>query len=1057
MAAEQEIEFSVEDRSRYVRALYAFEANDNTQLTITPGDILQVFYRDDSGWWDGKNVRDGNDGYFPGNYTEPLGDNLDLIKQQLLYQADGGPPAPDDQADDDDENALQPAHVSRSSVLSLVRDTTDASIDIRNAEPISKRCSKSMRNDCSLCSIHCRALCICIPWCRNSSFLSDNHLDFEYDAYIFRSLSIVQHTLCIFGSVSFNHFISAFIEDLAKWHSHDLDWITSSNGYAKPVFIRCLLTALLSVLYIVFLFLTSSTALQFLKQSPQNQQSTNRRDRNIQRMRYCLCFRNLALKCGQCGIRSCKPYTFIYTQFIMLLCSYILAFMWQDLALEFQANYLQTDHVAQDCYKNVIFIVVLLLAAMLTLYLLKRKLNSVYHIYRYYNKQARDNYNKLQLMKTNTSSRDKTQPPHSHREQAMSPMPKSVHSSHEHSDQFMLDQEENPKLPLNASINLSVHSNTDTKHSHDADHSDAANITRPYQVSLYLYFWCLLTEIALFMFALPVGSSFAALSYWLLSSTQLWDMRVTRLLCMLFYITGFFAVYLISWRLIHVSMHMKKSKHAHKSKRRGQHKQLTKGLMVGSQLTVNTMTGTSSNHLEARPFRINSMSKSLTTTSNDSSLLNHETQSNVTMYSVNTTMHHAHHDDVELDGDRRSTAIHNDEDEMIAEYESDIPDLLILILMKYYGAEIERTEFSVLNTMLVGVFLCDIFVIGCWFNLWLLFDADSDPFNAAEQDDGSSSSVANNEYDEYLDPSTQYLIYVTILTVLLPLICSYLFGKTFKWYCCRRNNYALSIALEKDKLWMKSLLSRWFIVIQSLILGYLWCEYLEVLWLQHIDTKYYTLSAGLSAIVIYFIIAVFIIVFKLNKKLLRLLWTMHAEDDDYSAQLLFMKNSKNGRLRNNRNAHYNYNSLSNQPKSADKHPQRRSRQSGVGNLGLNASVNDFQFEQKKLGRRMISHNTQKAKQATHKLVLVNPSLNASINNSDDAVNMNKELEIVRSANINHHIVTSVDSDQMFHGDDDDEQPEDEQVAALMAEQTESKASGLSTSLLQSDDEDAQIL
>ena len=64
--ADQEIEFSVEDRSRYVRALYAYEAKDDTQLSINPGDILEVFYRDDSGWWDGKNVSNQDDGYFPG-------------------------------------------------------------------------------------------------------------------------------------------------------------------------------------------------------------------------------------------------------------------------------------------------------------------------------------------------------------------------------------------------------------------------------------------------------------------------------------------------------------------------------------------------------------------------------------------------------------------------------------------------------------------------------------------------------------------------------------------------------------------------------------------------------------------------------------------------------------------------------------------------------------------------------------------------------------------------------------------------------------------------------
>ena len=146
--AEQEIEFSIEERSRYVRALYSFEANDNTQLSINPGDILEVFYRDESGWWDGKNVSSQSDGYFPGNYTEPLGDNLETIKEKLLYEHQ----AVDDIVDDENQNNGVVIHQqqaqyqqSRSSVLSLMKESPDTSIDIRNAEPMYEKyslCSK---------------------------------------------------------------------------------------------------------------------------------------------------------------------------------------------------------------------------------------------------------------------------------------------------------------------------------------------------------------------------------------------------------------------------------------------------------------------------------------------------------------------------------------------------------------------------------------------------------------------------------------------------------------------------------------------------------------------------------------------------------------------------------------------------------------------------------------------------------------------------------------------------------------------------------------------------
>ena len=41
--------------TRYVRALYHYKAKDKNQLSIEPGDVIEVYFRDDSGWWDGKN------------------------------------------------------------------------------------------------------------------------------------------------------------------------------------------------------------------------------------------------------------------------------------------------------------------------------------------------------------------------------------------------------------------------------------------------------------------------------------------------------------------------------------------------------------------------------------------------------------------------------------------------------------------------------------------------------------------------------------------------------------------------------------------------------------------------------------------------------------------------------------------------------------------------------------------------------------------------------------------------------------------------------------------
>merc|ERR1712154_150713 len=143
-----------------------------------------------------------------------------------------------------------------------------------------------------------------------------------------------------------------------------------------------------------------------------------------------------------------------------------------------------------------------------------------------------------------------------------------------------------------------------------------------------------------------------------------------------------------------------------------------------------------------------------------------------------------------------------------------------------------------------------------------------------------------------------------------------------------------------------------------------------------------------------------IIIFKLNKKLLRLLWTMHDEPD----QVDIFNNNKNKKEDDD------YKTLAN-----SRHSSRRGL-AGVGNLGLNASVKERQLE-KKLGRRMISHNTQKAKKAIY----------------IDKTTNNEEIEIITNSSSNN-------------------------LNKNKENKIKNKMSGLSTSLLQSDDDDdAQIL
>jgi hypothetical protein len=60
-----EVVFLHEEKTVYVKALHAFKARDDTELSIQPGDIIEVLSKEDEGWWEGS--RDGKTGLFPGN------------------------------------------------------------------------------------------------------------------------------------------------------------------------------------------------------------------------------------------------------------------------------------------------------------------------------------------------------------------------------------------------------------------------------------------------------------------------------------------------------------------------------------------------------------------------------------------------------------------------------------------------------------------------------------------------------------------------------------------------------------------------------------------------------------------------------------------------------------------------------------------------------------------------------------------------------------------------------------------------------------------------------
>lgn len=58
------------DEVEKVTALYAFEAENDGEMTIKRGDVITVLRRIDSGWWYGR--CNGVEGMFPANYVEPL-------------------------------------------------------------------------------------------------------------------------------------------------------------------------------------------------------------------------------------------------------------------------------------------------------------------------------------------------------------------------------------------------------------------------------------------------------------------------------------------------------------------------------------------------------------------------------------------------------------------------------------------------------------------------------------------------------------------------------------------------------------------------------------------------------------------------------------------------------------------------------------------------------------------------------------------------------------------------------------------------------------------------
>eukprot|EP01080_Neovahlkampfia_damariscottae_P000050 gene50-4300_t len=52
-----------------VYAKYDFIATDSSEISFNAGDLIQILSKDDSGWWNGRNSKTGEIGFFPSNYV----------------------------------------------------------------------------------------------------------------------------------------------------------------------------------------------------------------------------------------------------------------------------------------------------------------------------------------------------------------------------------------------------------------------------------------------------------------------------------------------------------------------------------------------------------------------------------------------------------------------------------------------------------------------------------------------------------------------------------------------------------------------------------------------------------------------------------------------------------------------------------------------------------------------------------------------------------------------------------------------------------------------------
>ncbi|KAG0227292.1 SH3-domain kinase binding protein 1 [Actinomortierella wolfii] len=74
--------------SEYIECFHPYEAEKDDELTLQVGDRLRVSDKTDPGWWIGERLKDGQSGWFPSNFVNPVQDSsLEAPAQAAVEQA----------------------------------------------------------------------------------------------------------------------------------------------------------------------------------------------------------------------------------------------------------------------------------------------------------------------------------------------------------------------------------------------------------------------------------------------------------------------------------------------------------------------------------------------------------------------------------------------------------------------------------------------------------------------------------------------------------------------------------------------------------------------------------------------------------------------------------------------------------------------------------------------------------------------------------------------------------------------------------------------------------